>query len=94
MRLRYAVLIQKARHMLSHTLELAERTGEQSSWVERAKATQADLAKQSQAEEEAIQRLPYSREALTYALSRLANGDTKNKPEPRPQTPVAMPKKK
>jgi tetratricopeptide (TPR) repeat protein len=94
MRLRYAVLIQKARHMLSHTLELAERTGEQSSWVERAKATLADLAKQSQAEEEAIQRLPYSREALTYALSRLANGDTKNKPEPRPQTPVAMPKKK
>ncbi|MGC4066285.1 MAG: hypothetical protein QM784_16960 [Polyangiaceae bacterium] len=71
MRLRYAVLTKKAQNMIQHTLTLAERVGEASEWVTRAKAVQADLAKEAQAEEDAINQLPYSREALAYALQRI-----------------------
>jgi tetratricopeptide (TPR) repeat protein len=74
MRLRYAVLVQKARHMLRHTLDMAERMGEKSEWVDRVRVTLSDLNKRNQDEEDAIARLPYSREALTYALARLAEG--------------------
>jgi hypothetical protein len=72
MRLRYAVLVQKARNMLTHTLDMAERLGEKSEWVERVRATLLELTKRNQAEDEAIQRLPYSRESLSYALERLS----------------------
>jgi tetratricopeptide (TPR) repeat protein len=73
MRLRYAVLTKKAQNMILHTLTMAERLGEKSEWVERAKAIQADLAREAQAEEDAISRLPYSRETLTYALQGLSS---------------------
>jgi tetratricopeptide (TPR) repeat protein len=74
MRLRYAVLVQKAQHMLQHTLSMAERMGEKSEWVDRVRVTLTDLNKRNQDEEDAIARLPYSRETLTYALARLAEG--------------------
>jgi tetratricopeptide (TPR) repeat protein len=76
MRLRYAVLTKKAQSMIAHTLTMAERIGEQSEWVVRAKAIQSDLAREAQAEEDAINQLPYSREALAYALQRLTSSGT------------------
>ena len=38
MRLRYSILLQKARAMMEHTLSMTERTGERSSWVFKAEA--------------------------------------------------------
>lgn len=71
MRLRYSVLVQKAQNMMKHTLALAERTGEKSEWVSRAKQAEQDLSQRLLQEEAAFDRLPYSRQALEYALQRL-----------------------
>jgi len=71
MRLRYSVLVQKALNMMKHTLTMAERTGEKSEWVERTKQAEQDLAQRLVQEEAAIDRLPYSRQALEFALLRL-----------------------
>lgn len=86
MRLRYAVLVQKSLHMLDHTLSMAERAGENSEWVERAKATREELLRENQREEDAIDRLPYSREALTFALARMLQ--SKEKPPAKPTAPA------
>jgi tetratricopeptide (TPR) repeat protein len=88
MRLRYSVLVQKALNMLEHTLDMADRVGEKSDWVDRARATKGKLVTQKQAEEDAINRLPYSREALTFALSRLLDAKGKTKSEPNKAVPL------
>jgi len=71
MRLRYSVLVQKALNMMKHTLAMAERTGEQSEWVNRARAAEKDLERRLRDEQAAIDRLPFSRQALEYALEGL-----------------------
>lgn len=71
MRLRYSVLVQKALRMMQQTLEVADRVGETSEWVHKARQAKEALLRTAQAEEEAIAKLPYSREALNYALERL-----------------------
>lgn len=71
MRLRYSVLVQKALRMIEQTLAMAERTGETSPWVDRARAAARDLQQRLQDEQTAIERLPYSREALESALHEL-----------------------
>ncbi|HEX4338202.1 MAG TPA: tetratricopeptide repeat protein [Polyangiaceae bacterium] len=73
MRLRYSVLLQKGLTMMEHTLELAERTGEHSAWVERAAQAKDALDKDIQAEQTALDRLPYSRSDLEKALEDLAH---------------------
>jgi type III secretory pathway component EscV len=71
MRLRYSVLVQKALRMMQQTLDMAERVGESSGWVDKTRQTKAALLRWAQAEEDAIAKLPYSRESLSYALERL-----------------------
>lgn len=71
MRLRYSVLVQKALGMLQHTLTMAERTSEQSEWVERARAARAELEQRLAQEQLALDALPFSRENLEAALERL-----------------------
>jgi tetratricopeptide (TPR) repeat protein len=77
MRLRYSILLRKALTMMEHTLAMAERTNEQSSWVERAREAKDSLVKGIEVEERSIDRLPYSRDELQAALDRLGE---------RPQT--------
>jgi hypothetical protein len=72
MRLRYAVLLNKASSMLEHTLAMAQRTGEQSEWVRRTEQSQRQLAEARRAEEQALDRLPFSRAELEQALEDLA----------------------
>jgi tetratricopeptide (TPR) repeat protein len=68
MRLRFEVLLEKARGMMEHTLAMAEREGETSSWVARARDAKAKLELAERAEEQAIARLPYTRAELEAAL--------------------------
>jgi len=71
MRVRYAILLRKARTMMEHTLELAERTGEKSGWIERTRDSAARLERAMLAEERALARLPYSRDELERAFEDL-----------------------
>jgi hypothetical protein len=74
MRLRYSVLLDKARGMMEHTLSMATRTGESSSWVARAEQAKRDIERAQAAEQAALDRLPYTRAELQAALDRLAKG--------------------
>lgn len=76
MRLRYAVLLTKAKGMMEHTLAMARRTGETSSWVTRTEEALRDIEKAEAAEQAAIDKLPYTRAELEAALERLAKGQT------------------
>ncbi|HVJ17551.1 MAG TPA: hypothetical protein VM686_19120 [Polyangiaceae bacterium] len=76
MRLRYSVLLAKARGMMEHTLSMASRTGESSAWVERAQQAKAEIERAQAREQAALDRLPYSRAELQAALDRLAKGQT------------------
>ncbi|MEY4548556.1 MAG: hypothetical protein RL685_4751 [Pseudomonadota bacterium] len=71
MRMRYAVLLNKAASMLEHTLAMAQRTGEQSEWVRRTEESRRKLEATRREEERALDRLPFSREELARALADL-----------------------
>lgn len=74
MRLRYSILLDKARSMMDHTVAMADRTGEQSPWVLKARQSRDDIVKAVQAEKEALDRLPYSKEQLQAALDSFGAG--------------------
>jgi hypothetical protein len=71
MRLRFEVLLEKARGMMEHTLTMAEREGEKSSWVVRAREAKARIELAEQAEREALARLPYTKQELQAVLEEL-----------------------
>jgi hypothetical protein len=71
MRLRYSVLLEKARGMMEHTVAMAERTGERTAWVERAKEALRYIADAEAAEQASLDRLPYTREDLEGAFAEL-----------------------
>ncbi len=84
MRLRFEVLLEKARGMMEHTLAMAEREGEKSSWVARAREAKARIEAAEQAEREALARLPYTKEELQAVLDELGQkAKAKNKGNPR-----------
>lgn len=68
MRLRYAILLEKALHMVEHTLSMSARTGERSPWVERAELAKANIAAAVKREDAALAALPYSRATIEQAL--------------------------
>jgi tetratricopeptide (TPR) repeat protein len=83
MRLRFTVLLEKARGMMEHTLAMAEREGERSSWVTRAREAKARLELAEKAEADALARLPYTKAELQAALDEIgqkAKAKTKVKP--------------
>ena len=90
MRLRYAILLEKAEHMLEHTLSMAERTGEQSSWVARTKEAQATIHQAAEREQAALAALPFSRSVLEAALAdlqkRAAEKEARKSSQPAPRT--------
>lgn len=74
MRLRYSVLLDKALAMIERTLAMAARTGESSPWVELGRHTRARILQAREREQQALDKLPYSRQELREALNRLAKG--------------------
>jgi len=71
MRLRYAILLEKALKMIEHTLSMAERTGEHSAWVEKSREARAGIERAMKREETALAALPFSRATLEQALLNL-----------------------
>lgn len=71
MRLRYSVLLDKARGMLEHTLAMAARTQETSDWVLRAQQTLRYIDDAEASERASLDRLPYSRQDLEEALAEI-----------------------
>jgi hypothetical protein len=80
MRLRYAVLLDKGLAMMTHTLDMAERTGERSAWISRARDAKVSMDKARDAERAALAALPYTREQLEKALSDLSERAAKRPP--------------
>jgi len=74
MRLRYSILLEKAKAMLDHTIAMAERTGEQSPWVLKSRQARDAIAKSTEEERQALARLPYTRAQLQEALDSFATG--------------------
>jgi len=74
MRLRYSILLDKAKSMMEHTISMADRTGEKSLWVLKARQSRDALARATEDEREALARLPYTREQLQSALDSFAGG--------------------
>ncbi len=71
MRLRYRVLLEKGLKMMDGTVQMAERTGESSEWVARAKVAKKELELALDDERQAMSKLPYSEEELKEALEKL-----------------------
>lgn len=80
MRLRYSILLEKARSMLTHTLEMARRTGERSVWVAKAEQSVRDLDEAVRREQAALDALPYSRAELEKALEDMSRKASAKKP--------------
>jgi tetratricopeptide (TPR) repeat protein len=74
MRLRYSILLDKAKAMMDHTVTLGDRTREQSPWVLKARQARNSIIEATHAEQEALARLPYTREQLQAALDSFAAG--------------------
>jgi tetratricopeptide (TPR) repeat protein len=74
MRLRYSILLDKAKSMLDHTVAMADHTGEQSAWVLKSRQARDAITQATQAEQAALARLPYTREQLQAALDSFSAG--------------------
>lgn len=71
MRLRYAILLEKALKMMEHTLSMAARTGEHSEWVAKSEQAKKTIEQAMKREDAALAALPYSRATLQMALDML-----------------------
>ncbi|HET9930021.1 MAG TPA: hypothetical protein VFQ35_05025, partial [Polyangiaceae bacterium] len=71
MRLRYAILLEKALKMMEHTLAMAARTGEHSGWVAKSEQAKKAIEQAMKREDAALAALPYSRGTLQMALDML-----------------------
>lgn len=68
MRLRYTVLLEKARKFMEHTLGWVERNGEHSVWVDKTHEAILEIREATKREEAALAAIPYSRATLEAAL--------------------------
>ncbi|HNS96822.1 MAG TPA: tetratricopeptide repeat protein [Polyangiaceae bacterium] len=72
MQLRYRVLLDKGLKMMDSTIAMAQRTGESSSWVQRAKEAQRDIQRAYDTANAALAKLPFSEQDLQRALDQMA----------------------
>lgn len=72
LRLRYSILLEKGLNMMEHTLAMAERTGENSAWVARAREARDDIRAAYAVEQAAVDACPYSKEDLQRVLAEIA----------------------
>jgi hypothetical protein len=77
MALRYRILLEKGLKMMEHTVTLGDRTGEASSWVERARAAKKQIESALDEQKAKLEKLPYTEKDLQKALDDLA---AKSKP--------------
>jgi len=91
MRLRYSILLEKAKSMLDHTVAMADRTGEGSPWVLKSRQARDAISKAMEEERQALARLPYTKAQLQAALDSFAAKPsavpTTAKPKPPAKTP-------
>jgi hypothetical protein len=91
-RIRYGVLLTKARGMAKHTLQMAERTGESSPWVERTRSALLAIDQTMAEEEQALANLkPLSRADFEAYLASLEAKAAPPSPNGKPTRP-AQPK--
>jgi tetratricopeptide (TPR) repeat protein len=89
MRLRYRILVEKGLKMMDATVRLGERTGENSYWIARARATRQQLEQALEDEKRALAKLPYSEQELHDALVKLGMKPRSAEPESaKPAPPV------
>jgi len=74
MRLRYSILLDKAKSMLDHTVAMADRTGEQSPWVLKSRQARDAIVRATDEERQALARLPYTKAQLQSALDSFGAG--------------------
>lgn len=79
MRLRYRILLEKGLKMMEGTVKLAERTGESSGWVARAREARKDLEQSLAEEKAALSKMPFSEDEVREAMEKL-----KAKPAAKP----------
>lgn len=72
MALRYRILLEKGLKMMEHTVLLGDKTGEASSWVDRARTAKKELEKALEEQKTKLEKLPYSEKELQKALDDLA----------------------
>jgi len=72
MALRYRILLEKGLKMMEHTLMFADRTGEVSVWIERARAAKREIERALEEQKAKLEKLPYSEKDLQKALDDLA----------------------
>ena len=87
MSLRYSILLDKAKSMIDHTLAMADRTKEQSSWVLKSRQARDAIIQATQLEQATLARLPYTREQLQAALDSFLAGRVPATPPTKPPPP-------
>jgi hypothetical protein len=98
-RTRYAILLTKGRAMAQSTLEMAQRTGERSEWVDRTREAQKSLDRAAAEEQAALAKLPYTKQdfeayiaEMEAAASPPASAPSKaGSPKPTAPKPAAAP---
>ena len=93
MRLRYSILLDKAKTMLDHTVAMADRTGEQSPWVLKSRQARDSIVQAMEQERQALAGLPYTRAQLQAALDSFTAAVPPTPPTPKPPTPKQSAKK-
>lgn len=68
MHVRYRVLLEKAGDMMDRTIALGEKLDENSSWIDKSRATKKAIEKAIEDEKEIIKKLPYSEDDVQKAL--------------------------
>jgi tetratricopeptide (TPR) repeat protein len=71
MRLRYRILLEKGLKMMEGTVKLAERTGESSGWVARARDARKDLEQSLAEEKAALAKMPFTEDEVREAMEKL-----------------------
>jgi tetratricopeptide (TPR) repeat protein len=71
MRLRYRILLDKGLKMMDATVRMAERTGEASPWIGRARDAKRELELALDTEKSALAKLPFTEAELQAALDSL-----------------------
>ncbi len=79
MRPRYRILLEKGLKMMSGTVRLGARTGEDSLWVRRAHQAKRELEQALADEKAALAKVPYTEDEIRAGLEKL-KGQKKKKP--------------
>jgi hypothetical protein len=74
MHLRYRILLEKGLKMMAGTLDLADKTKDDSAWIRRAEQAKRDLEAAIEDEKAQIARFPFSEAEMKRALELLVAG--------------------